>query len=829
MERRQGLTGEEARKRLLHYGPNSLPYLPARTLGQKLLAQFHNPLIYILLCALAIDTAAWLYEGGSAIPVETIAILLILMANATLGLWQDSKSETALQRLKQLSAPQSWVYRDGKLQRIESSLLVPGDQVRVEAGERIPADGITLQEQGFLVDESVMTGESLPVDVAAGTLVLSGTLAVRGMAILEVTKTGKASNMGKLAELLQEVVPEKTPLEKRLEAISRKIAIAVVAIALLLLACGITLAGLDHFSHLFLFAVALAVAAVPESLPAVITLALALGVERMAKRKAVVRKLSAVEALGSVTVIATDKTGTLTENRMAVHAVESDLPSEAFRAMALANDADLATLAGDPLETGMLRHLEQQQAGLASTIRNSCRRIGARPFDAEWKFMRCTVESHDGIVSSYLKGAPEVLLERSRLSAAEKQQWQKRIHQHASEGHRAIALAKGEGEREEDLHFLGLVLLFDPPRPEVPGAIRAAQEAGVRVVMITGDHPATALAIGRQIGISSSRAITGEELDAIPESQWREKLRDTNIYARTSPQHKLKIVRFLQAQGEVVAVTGDGVNDAPALKAADVGIAMGQRGSDVSREVADLILLDDNFATITAAMEEGRNIYENIQKVIRFLFAHNFTEVFLITIASVVLFLATAEGAGFLLPLTAAQILWINLVTDSLPAIAIIADNNPGVLRFRPRPAHSPLLDRESLLFILVTGGISTVTALGILFLSPGLGISTAAAQAMAFCYLTLALFIFVDPSRKTCHLPQHNPYVTGSLLLALLVQVAAMLSPDMRQLLGTAALSPGMAVTVALLLLLGWIPSALTSQYLREKTQSGTNSSQGY
>ncbi len=813
-----GLSLAEARRRLTEFGENALPETRADPLWYKLLQQFNNPLIFILLFALVIDAGIWLYEGADSVPLEALAIMLIMVANAGMGLGQDLKSEAALSRLKQLTAPQSWVYRDGGLQKVASRTLVPGDVVRVEAGERIPADGKAIKAQGFLVDESILTGESVPVDVANQQQVFSGTLAVRGFALIEITATGRVSTMGKLATMLAEIDHGITPLEKRLKTMGRKIALIVVSIAGALLAMGLGLTGLSHFSEIFLFAVALAVAAVPESLPAVITFALALGVERMARCKAVVRKLSAVETLGSVTVIATDKTGTLTENTMQVQALDCSNTDTAYRAMVLCNDADFETGAGDPLEIGIMQYVKQQAPETLAAILNNHARIASRPFDAEWKFMRVTVDDSDGATVSYLKGAPEALLARSVLDDDQTRYWNERIEHYARQGYRTLALAAGDGEAETELCWLGLIVLLDPPRAEVPDAIRQALKAGIRVLMITGDHPATASTVGERIGIPRPEAINGEELARLSGQALLDTFKTVNIFARVQPEQKLQIVTALKQQGEVVAVTGDGVNDAPALKAADVGIAMGQRGSDVSREVADLVLIDDNFSTIINAVLEGRNIYENIQKFIRSLFAANFAEVLLISIGALFTFYAVAGGASLILPITAAQILWINLLTDCVPALAIAADRNPGVLSYAPRSVSAPLLDHRSIVFIICVGLIGGVFSLGFLLLLPAFDADAKVVQTMTFCYLTLVQFTFVNPARKANHLPESNPFVGGALIAMLILQILVMTLPDLRRLLGLAVLDLTMWVCLALAVAVSWVLAAVCSDYLRKR-----------
>ncbi|WP_460171235.1 cation-translocating P-type ATPase [Thermus sp. FJN-A] len=756
----RGLSSEEARRRLSEYGPNALPEKPPEPLWRKFLRQFQNPLVYILLFALAVDLAFWLGEGARGAPLESLAILAILLLNAGLGTLQERRSEDALRRLKALAEPLAWVLRDGTFRRLPSREIVPGDVVRLEAGDRIPADGVVREGRGLLVDESILTGESVPVEKEVGQEVHAGTLLVRGLALVEVTRTGLESAMGRIAHLLAEMEEEKTPLERRLHAFGHRVALWVLLLALLLVLLGLAIEGPSP--KVFLFAVALAVAAVPEGLPAILTLALALGVERMARRQAVVRRLAAVEALGSVTVIATDKTGTLTENRMEVQDLLSPDREKALMAMVLCNDADLATGAGDPLELALLRYASRHLDPVR--VRQAHPRLSGRPFDSAWKFMRVTTP-----LGSFLKGAPEALIPRLDLPEREKQDLLREAEAQAARGFRVLALAFGEGEREEGLRFLGFVLFLDPPRPEVPGAVARVLQAGVRVVMVTGDHPATALAIARRVGIPAKTVVTGEEIGRLSE----EELLKVDVFARVKPEDKLRIVEAFQRAGEVVAMTGDGVNDAPALKRADVGVAMGQRGSDVTREVADLVLLDDNFATIVAAIEEGRSIYENIQKFIRFLFSTNLSEVLVVAFGMVfAALLGLRDEAGhLLLPLTAAQILWINLVTDGLPALALALDQNPGVLSRPPRPKESPLLDGPSLRFVLLTGFLKAALALSLLgFLPPWLG--TEGARTATFHFMAIGQLFFAYAARHTHIYPLPNPYLHGAVALGILLQV---------------------------------------------------------
>jgi len=801
-----GLTTSEARSRLERVGPNALPAAAPDPVWRRLFRQFRSPLIAILVVALVFDAGLWIYEGAEGLPVEALAIALILLLNAALGIYQEQRSEAALAKLTVMAASQSWVVRDGRLVHLPSSEIVPGDHVRLEAGDRVPADGALTEAAGALFDEAVLTGESVPVDRSVGSEALSGTLLVRGRAMIEVTRTGSGSAMGQLASMLGSIVATATPLERRVDALGRTIARWVLVLATVIGVVGILAEGVERAPQMIIFAVALAAAAVPEGLPAVLTVALALGVERMARQRAVVRRLSAVEALGSVTVIATDKTGTLTESRMDVRQVDAPDAALARTAMILASDADIATGAGDPLELGLLRHVAAEGTDPVA-VRAAHPVIDGRPFDAEWKFQRTTV-TQEGRAVSYFKGAPEVLIARSALDAGEKSRWMGKADDYARQGYRVLALAHGEGDREEGLSLLGLVLLWDPPRPEVAEAVGKAQAAGIRVVMITGDHPATALAIAGLVGVAGSTVMTGEDLDRLDTERLAEALAVTRVFARVRPEQKLRLVDALQHGGAIVAMTGDGVNDAPALKKSDVGIAMGQRGSDVSREVADLVLVDDNFATIVGAVEEGRGIYENIQKFLRFLFSTNLSEVLVVGVGAALAFaLGMRDAAGhLLLPLTAAQILWINLMTDGLPALALAFDRTPGVMQQPPRPTNAPLLDRQSMRFIAGAGSLKALLALALLALVPALGFSTDEARAVTFHFMALGQLALTYPSRHTAAHPLPNPYLHAAVAGGVVLQVAAGVIPWTSRLLGNAGLPLELWLLCAVGAVLAWV-----------------------
>jgi len=781
----QGLDSAQAKRLLAEHGPNALPESRGTPLWLRFLWQFKSPLIYVLLFALALDLGIWLSEGAHGLPIESLAIALMLALNAGLGTYQESKAEAALAKLSAMTTSMVWVSRDGSYTRLPTENLVPGDLIRIEAGDRIPADGQMLNGQGVLVDESVLTGESLPIDKTVDSDVFSGTLIVRGKSNIKVTKTGAQSSMGRLATLIGGLDDEKTPLERRLQKFGNQIAIAILALAMVLVIGGVIAEGTDQIGQLLLFAIVVAVAAIPEGLPAVLTLALALGVERMAKKKAVVRRLSAVEALGSVTVIATDKTGTLTENRMTVKAVDTETPARLLQAIILANDAELGPGSGDPLELALLEYAQAEGADPLA-VAQAFPRSGSKPFDSSYRYMSVTV-SENGSDTRFFKGAPEVLLVNSKMSAKARAGWEKKALAYGNEGYKVIAAAESAHQTDKDIDFLGLILLWDPPRPEVADALTKAQAAGIRVLMITGDHPATAQAIAGIVGIPNAGVMTGDEIDTLSPADLQRRIADTSIFARAAPEHKLRLIEALKDAGEVVAVTGDGVNDAPALKRADIGIAMGLRGSDVSREVADIILLDDNFATIVAAIEEGRNIYENIQKFIRFLFSTNFGLVLYILGGFLVVFLLGLQepSGGLLLPLTAVQLLWVNVISDGPAAMSLAMDRNSGVMQHRPRDPQSPLLDGPSLRFILFSGATKAMISISLLIALPLLGYGAVLARTAVFLYDSIAELLFAFPARHISVVPKRNIWLNGAIAAGIGLQLLSVFVPQLRALLG--------------------------------------------
>ena len=817
-----GLTHAEAAERRRTFGDNALPAPERPRFITRLLRQFRSALIYLLLFALALDLSGWLYEGAHGFPVEALAILAVLALNAGLGVLQEYRSENALDELERLGSPHVWVRRDGALERLPASALVPGDVVRLEAGDRVPADGTVVSPEAFRTDESLLTGESLPVDKLDQAELWSGTLVMSGHGELLVTRTGKESTMGRLAGSLAGIRTGKTPLEGRIDELGRQLSRYVGALSLLLVALGVAVEGVGHLSAVVMFGVAFAVAVVPESMPAMMTLSLAFGVERMAKKNAVIRRLAAVEALGAVTVIASDKTGTLTCNRLVVDELDSVHDDEALLALALANDADPTEDAGDPLERALVEHATSRGADV-SALRAAHPRVSSRPFDGRVRYMRVTVESPAGALRSYVKGAAEVVLERSSLSEGERARWLLRAEAHAKNGFKVLGLATGAADAESGLDFLGLVTLWDAPRPEARAAVRTAQTAGIVVFMLTGDHPDTARAIGERVGIGSERTLTGVELDALDAAGLAEALASVRIFSRLLPEHKLRIVEALQARGEIVAMTGDGLNDAPALKQADVGVAMGERGSEVAREVADVVLLDDQFSTIVAAIEEGRIIYENILNFIRFTFSSNVALMLLVlggTFGSLFLDLRNASG-GLILPLTALQVLWINFLGDGPPALALAADRSRGVMQRGPRRPDERLLDARTLRFILTDGGFKGVVGLGMLALLPRLGVSLAGTATAVFLYESVAKLVSAYPARRVGGAAAPNRWLHYSVGAGIGLGVLGATIEPLRLTLGLAPLEARSLAPLVVAAVLTLVSGELVARALRSAARA--------
>jgi Ca2+-transporting ATPase len=744
---RHGLSQGEAQGRLERYGKNELTAEKPVPAWRKFLAQFHDVLVILLLVATAISAGLWLVERDAALPYEAIAIFAVVLLNAVMGYLQQSRAEQAVAALRQMSAAHAKVMRDGAQQSIPATDVVPGDVILIEEGDTVPADARLIQSTALQTAEAALTGESLPVpkdtrpvaaEVGLGdrhNMLFSGTTATYGRGKAVVVATGMDTQMGRIAGMLKEAPPETTPLQRELDRVGRLLGIIVVAIAVVMIVTIVLVEEVSGFTALFdvlILGVALAVAAVPEGLPAVVTAVLALGVQRMAKRHAIVRHLAAVETLGSANVIASDKTGTLTRNEMTVRAVvtasgrvrlggtgyapEGDvrregggaidgaLRAELMRALAAADRANNAvlqerdgrwTVQGDPTEGALLvaaRKAGLEDEGLAARFE----RVGEVPFSSERKLMTTihTDAQAQERVLVFTKGAPDVLLARCShelvgeetrpLSDARRSEILQTNEGLAREALRTLGVAfrplpadafeaDAVDERlEQELVFAGLIGMIDPPRAEAREAAARAKAAGIRPIMITGDHPTTAAVIAAELDIAANgRAVAGAELEQMPEDLLARTVQEVSVYARVNPEHKLRIVTALQREGAIVAMTGDGVNDAPALKTADIGVAMGITGTDVSKEAADMVLADDNFATIVAAVEEGRAIFSNIRKFLRYLLSSNIGEVmtmFFGVLLADAIGLTAAGGSGVVLPLLATHLLWINLARPPSPS-----------------------------------------------------------------------------------------------------------------------------------------------------------------
>jgi calcium-translocating P-type ATPase len=743
-----GLTSAEATARLAHYGPNAVAAERVEPAWRLLVHQFRDPLIYILLIAAGVVVALRDYTDAGV-------ILAVVLLNAVIGFVQELRAREAIRSLARLSAPRADVLRDGRVQSLDSSRLVPGDVVMLASGASVPADLRLIVVQSLEIDESMLTGESQPVrkdtlQLENDTLVagdqrnvgFAGTVVTRGRGRGIVVRTGTTTEIGRIASAIRSIGITATPLQEQVHSFGRLIGVAIIVLSLVVLVLGL-LRGLAP-ADIFITAVALAVSMVPEGLPVVLTVTLAIGVGRMAKRRALIRSLPAVETLGSTTVIGSDKTGTLTRNEMSVRSVLAggstyEVDDDAFaraaathealrlvlQAGVLANEADAAAVEsgepqGDPTEIAL--HHAALRAGYSPVqLRSEHPELDVLPFEPERRFMATLNDGPDGGRAVYLKGAPEVLLERctSMLSTAgqvplDSAAAMTKIRQLSMRGLRVLAVAyratNVDGLNDDVLRtgfvFAGAQGMEDPVRPEAVTAVAAAREAGIRVLMLTGDHIDTAQSIGRQLGLGGgdARAVEGHDLAQMSDGELDLLMEEVDIYARVAPEHKLRLVQRLKAKGEIVAVTGDGVNDAPALRAAHIGIAMGLSGTDVAREAAAMVLADDNFATITAAIEEGRTVFSNVRKVSFFLLS---------TAVGEVLTILFALAMGWPLPFLAAQILWINLVTNGLQDVALAFEKGePDQLRRSPRPAREGIV---TLRILERLGAVGVVLAAGTL------------------------------------------------------------------------------------------------------------------
>ena len=883
-----GLSATEAARRLAQNGPNELRAAPRIPAWRRALAQFQDPLIYLLLAAVVIALVAWWVEGRVGWPVDAIVIAAVVLLNGVIGHVQEAKAQNAVAALARMTAATATVLRDAKPQRVPSAELVRGDVIVLAEGDAVGADARLLQALSLRVQEAALTGESESVLKAAAPLpqpaplaeqtgmVFKGTAVAQGTGRAVVTATGMETQMGRIAALLEATVEEPTPLEKEVARIGRTLGVAVVAIAIVVVGTILFMSESRSTAavvHALLLGVALAVAAVPEGLPAILAVVLALGVQRMAKHQAIVKNLSSVETLGSASVICSDKTGTLTRSEMTIERVMTasgdtrvsgvgyapegqvehagteltagalyDETLVVLSGGSLAGNADLRQTAlgeweihGDPTEAAFL--VAERKLGQGTVTERRVRRferVGEIPFTSERKLMT-TIErdhEHGDALVAITKGAPDVLLGRCTrvrvglevraLEAALRARLLADVDTLTEAALRTLAvayrpLAAGEDPAaaetlERELIFVGTVGMIDPPREEAAVAIREARRAGIRVVMITGDHPKTAARIAADLGIvdAGSAALTGAGIDALDDTAFAAAVRNTSVYARVAPAHKLRIVDALQADGNIVAMTGDGVNDAPALKAADIGVAMGVTGTEVTKEAAKMILADDNFATIVVAVREGRAILDNIRKFLRYLLTSNMGEVltvFLGVVGAGVIGLKstdTGAGAAVALPLLATQLLWINLITDSGPALAMGVDPATDDLMARkPRHLNDRLIDARMWSSVIQTGLVIAVVTLltmdfylpgGLIpYNGPGTGdLTTARTAGFTVLVFTSMFTCFTARSDTTSAFVGLfvNRWLLSAVALSLLLQVAVVHVPFLNLAFGTAPLS---------------------------------------
>lgn len=879
-----GLTSAEAAARLVAFGANELRSKDQEPAWRRFLKQFADPLVYLLLVAIGISLTAWYLEGARGVPIDAVVITAIVLANAIIGFIQENKAADAVAALATITAAHATVLRDGLLKSVPSADVVPGDVLVLAEGDSVPADARLFELSALQIQEASLTGESEAVTKSSATLpssaplgdrtnmVFKGTAVTRGVGRALVTTTGMGTEVGHIATLLDETEQAPSPLQKQISAVSRALGVAVIFIALAVMGVIALVNGVHSTQEavdILLMGVSLAVAAVPEGLPAILSLVLAIGVRTMARQDAVLKSLDSAETLGSVSVICSDKTGTLTKNEMTLREIVTasgrvELSGEGYEpvgsalilggdpantmlearlvlsAGSLANNAQLSEvdgeweIQGDPTEAAFLV-ATPKTAGEASAF-DGVRRIAEAPFDSDRKMMSVLVQKDGGDAAVLSKGAPDVLLDRCEaeqvggdlvpLTPERREQLGNVVAALSQQGYRTLGVAWrpattddqeafNEGA-ENGLVFAGVVGIIDPPRAEAAEAISVAHGAGVETVMITGDHPVTASRIATDLGIlkqeSRSAVVTGTDLEQMDEAALSEAVGQARVFARVSPEHKLRIVRALQANGRVVAMTGDGVNDAPALKSADIGIAMGITGTEVTKEAGEMILADDNYATIVAAVEQGRAIFDNIRKFIRYLLSSNMGEVatvfFGIVFAGVIGFSDPANPEATVVPLLATQILWINLVTDSGPALAMGVDPEiDDVMARPPRGVDDRIIDKVMWGQILSVGILMGLLSLLVLDLTlPGgvvngfeglaplddqLSVArTTMFTALVFMQLFNALNSRSDVRSAFSHLFT-NKWLWISLVAATAAQVAVVEVPFLQRAFSTASLKP--------------------------------------
>ena len=815
-----GLSSGEAEARLDKYGKNELEKGKKDSLFKRFMKELSDPMIIILIVAAVISGITAFYEGESF--ADVIIIMAVVIINAVLGVFQESKAEAAIEALQEIAAATSKVLRDGKQVTLKSDELVPGDIVILEAGDAVPADGRIIECASMKIEEAALTGESVPVnkivdllqlnsqkDVPLGdrkNMVYMGSTVVYGRGKAVVTGTGMNTEMGKIAKALSQAQDEATPLQIKLNQLSKILTVLVVGICAVIFAVGLMRAGISSETILstFMVAVSLAVAAIPEGLAAVVTIVLSIGVTNMSKRNAIIRKLTAVETLGCTQIICSDKTGTLTQNKMTVVEHVADDEKLLETAMALCSDAELdrdsGEAVGEPTECALVN--DAAKNGLPKPeLEKEYERVGEAPFDSMRKMMSTVHRTPDNKIIQFTKGAPDEILKRCAyaLRDGEKVPMTDQVREEILKNNKAMAdralrvLCASLREwddvpqntepeyLEKDLTYVGLSGMIDPVRPEVKAAIEECREAGIRPIMITGDHKDTAVAISMELGIISepSQAITGAQLDDISDEEFKDRITEFSVYARVQPEHKVRIVKAWKARGMITAMTGDGVNDAPSIKSADIGIGMGITGTDVTKNVADMVLADDNFATIVSAVEEGRRIYANMRKAIQFLLASNLAEVLSI-------FFATMIGFTILQPV---HLLWINLITDCFPALALgLEESEPDSMKRKPRDPKEGIFAGGMGFDVFFQGVI--VTAL-VLFsyvlghrMESGVWEFVNSPDGTTMAFLTLSMV-------EICHslnmrsrrgsifkLNSHNKFLYGAMLASLILTTAVIEVP---------------------------------------------------
>lgn len=836
-----GLSSDQATRRLEQYGPNKLAEGKKISLLQRFFKELADPMILILIAAAVISGITSLYSGESF--ADVIIIMVVVIINAVLGVFQESKAEKAIEALQEIAAATSKVLRDGKQVTVKSEELVPGDVVILEAGDAVPADARVLQSASMKVEEAALTGESVPVnktidpltlgqekDVPLGdrkNMVYMGSTVVYGRGQAVVTATGMNTEMGKIADALTSAKEEQTPLQKRLNQLSKILSILVIGICVFIFAVDVLRSYPDitgaGMLDTFMVAVSLAVAAIPEGLAAVVTIVLSIGVTNMSRRNAVIRRLTAVETLGCTQIICSDKTGTLTQNKMTVVEHSSQDVNLTALAMSLCSDAkrdETGQAVGEPTECALVNDafslkLDQREGDYT--------RIGEAPFDSSRKMMSVVCRDGSGAVTQFTKGAPDEVLKRCShvWNGSEAVPMTEQLREEilsankkmADQALRVLCAAKRDWEEvpacyeaqelEQQLCYLGLSGMIDPIRPEVKDAILECKNAGIRPVMITGDHKDTAVAIARQLGILEDprQAITGAQLDDLSDEELAERIEGFSVYARVQPEHKVRIVKAWKAKGKITAMTGDGVNDAPSIKSADIGVGMGITGTDVTKNVADMVLADDNFATIVSAVEEGRRIYDNIRKSIQFLLSSNLAEVLSI-------FFATLLGFTILKPV---HLLWINLITDCFPALALgMEKSERNIMRREPRKASDGIFAGGMGFDVAMQGIVIALLTLASYFIGhfmeAGRWEIVNSPDGMTMAFLTLSLVEIVHSfnmrSRRgsVFSMPSHNLFLWGAMAVSLICTTGVIYIPFLANAFGFAAISLGeYAVAVGL------------------------------